>query len=50
MGHCLYSAEFAKTTGRLNVTAMLVAQSMPSRPSIEKCKAVGLGSPLDVMV
>ena len=49
-GHCLYSIELDKIIGRLNVTAMLVARSMPSRPSIKKCMAVGLGSRLEVMV
>ena len=49
-GHCLYYAELTRTTGRLNVAAISVAQSMPSRPSIEKCKAIGLGSLLEDIV
>ena len=39
-GHCLYSAEFVRTIGRLNVAAMSTARSVPSRPSIEKWMAV----------
>ena len=46
--HCLNSTELVRTTGRLNVAAISVAQSVPSRPSIEKCMAVGLGSRWDV--
>ena len=49
-GHCLYSAELAKIIGGLSVAAMSMAQSMPSRPSIKKYKAVGLGYRLEVMV
>ena len=49
-GHCLYSAELAKATGRLNVAIMSTAQSIPLQPSIEKCRAVGLWSRLEVMV
>ena len=49
-GHCLYSGELARTSCKLNVAAISVAQSMPSRPSIKKCKVVGLGSLLEVMV
>ena len=49
-GHCLYSIELARTTNKLNVAAISVARSMPSRPSIEKCRVVGLGSRLEVMV
>ena len=30
-GYYLYSSELARTTGRLNVVAMLVARSIPSR-------------------
>ena len=48
-GHCLNSAKLVRITGKLNVVAILVARSMPSLPSIEKCKAVGLGSHLEVM-
>ena len=44
MATALYSAELARTTGRLNVATISVARSIPSRPSIEKCMAVGLGS------
>ena len=49
-GHCLYSAELARTTGRLNMATMSVAQSISSWPSIEKCRLVGLQSRLEVMV
>ena len=49
-GHCLYSAKLARITRRLNVAAISVARSILSRPSIEKCMAVGLGSRLDVIV
>ena len=40
-GHYLYSAELVRTTGRLNVVAIFVAQSVFSRPSIEKWIAEG---------
>ena len=49
-GHCLNFAELERTTSRLNVAAISVARSMPSLPSIEKCRAVGWGSRLEVMV
>ena len=49
-GHYLYSVELARTTRRLNVSAISVARSIPSRPSMEKCIAVGWGSRLDVIV
>ena len=49
-GHYLNATELARTTRRLNIAAISVAWSVPSRPSIEKCMAVGLGSCLDVIV
>ena len=50
MGPLFILAELARTTGRLNLVAISVARSMPSHPSIEKCRVVGLGSRLEVMV
>ena len=38
-GHYMYSSELARTTGRLNVAAISVARSIPSRPSIKKMQA-----------
>ena len=49
-GHYLYSAELDRKTERLNVAAMLVARSIPSRPSIEKYRPIRLRSRLEVMV
>ena len=38
------------TIGKLNVAAMLEAQSVPSLPSMEKWMEVGWGTRLDVIV
>ena len=48
--HYLNSIKLVRTIGRLNVAAISVARSVPSRPSIEKRMAVGLGSRRDVIV
>ena len=49
-GHCLYTAALARTNGRWRAVMMSEAQSVPGRPSMEKCRAVGLASRLDVIV
>ena len=49
-GYCMCFAKFERTIGKLNVETISVAWSMPSQPYIEKCRAIGLGSLLEVMV
>ena len=49
-GHCLYSAELARITRKLNVTVMSEARSVTTHPSIEKWMIVGWGTRLDVIV